>query len=147
MSGYNMDTLSQVRWGDPDGLNDFLFENGIQHQSFAERLQDVGFQVPRYPLIDADVEDLDDWLAIHQIEHQAFATILDLDNPFNLLDADWNQEDDFYDWIQQHLLIHEQIARTLGVGWWRSVSRRYCWHCRRNWVYNLRNRNRNSAWR
>ena len=115
MSGLNMDTLSQVRWGDSDGLNDFLFENGIQHQSFAERLQDVGFQVPRYPLIDADVEDLDDWLAIHQIEHQAFATILDLDNPFNLLDADWNQEDDFYDWIQQHLLIHEQIARTLGA--------------------------------
>ena len=115
MSGYNMDTLSQVRFGDPDGLNEFLFENGIQHQSFAERLQDLGFQVPRYPLIDADVEDLDDWLAIHQIEHQSFATILDLDNPFNLLDSDWNQEDDFYDWIQQHLLIHEQIARTLGV--------------------------------
>jgi hypothetical protein len=39
---------------------------------------------------------------------------LDLDNPFNLLDTDWNQEDDFYDWIQQHLLIHEQIARALG---------------------------------
>jgi hypothetical protein len=66
-------------------------------------------------LIDADVEDLDDWLAIHQIEHQSFATILDLDNPFNLLDSDWNQEDDFYDWIQQHLLIHEQIARRLGA--------------------------------
>ena len=49
MSGYNMDTLSQVRWGDPDGLNDFLFENGIQHQSFAERLQDVGFQVEKLP--------------------------------------------------------------------------------------------------
>jgi hypothetical protein len=58
---------------------------------------------------------LDDWLAIHQIEHQAFATILDLDNPFNLLDTDWNQEDDFYDWINSHLLIHEQIARSLGV--------------------------------
>jgi hypothetical protein len=68
---YNMDALSQVRFGDPDGLNEFLFENGIQHQSFAERLQDSGFQVPRYPLIDADVEDLDDWLAIHQIEHQS----------------------------------------------------------------------------
>ena len=52
---YNMDALSQVRFGDPDGLNEFLFENGIQHQSFAERLQDLGFQVPRYPLIDADV--------------------------------------------------------------------------------------------
>ena len=62
-----------------------------------------------------DIEDLDDWLAIHQVEHQVFASILDLDNPFNLLDTDWNQEDDFYDWIQQHLLIHEQIARALST--------------------------------
>lgn len=115
MSGYNMDALAQVRFGDPEGLKEMLFENGVQHRSFAERLIDAGFIVPRFPLIDADIEDLDDWLAVHQIEHQAFATILDLDNPFNLLDTDWNQEDDFYDWIQQHLLIHEQIARALVV--------------------------------
>jgi len=111
----NFESLAQVRFGDPDSLKEFLFENGVQHQAFAGRLIDLGFIVPRYPLIDADVEDLDDWLQIHQIEHQAFATILDLDNPFNLLDTDWNQEDDFYDWINTHLLIHEQIARSLGV--------------------------------
>ena len=113
MSGYNMDALSQVRFGDPDGLKEFLFENGVQHQSFAERLQDLGYQIQRYPLIDADPEDLDDWLQIHQLEHQQFSTILNLNDPFNLLDLDFNQEDDFYDWVQKHLLIHEQIARTL----------------------------------
>ena len=111
----NFEALAQVRFGDPDSLKEFFFENGIQHQSFAERLIDLGFDVPRYPIMDADVEDLDDWLQIHQIEHQAYATILDLDDPFNLLDTDWNQEDDFYDWINTHLLIHEQIARSLGV--------------------------------
>lgn len=111
----NFEALAQVRFGDPDGLKEFFFENAVQHQSFAERLIDSGFDVPRYPIMDADIEDLDDWLQIHQIEHQAFATILDLDNPFNLLDTDWNQEDDFYDWINTHLLIHEQIAKTLGV--------------------------------
>lgn len=111
----NFEALAQVRFGDPDSLKEFFFENGIQHQSFAERLIDLGFEVPRYPIMDADVEDLDDWLQIHQIEHQAYATILDLDDPFNLLDTDWNQEDDFYDWINTHLLIHEQIARSLGV--------------------------------
>lgn len=110
-----MDALASPIFGEAESLRDFLFENGIQHQSFAERLTDLGFVVPRYPLIDADPQDLDDWLQIHQIEHQRFAEILELNNPFNLLDTDWNQEDDFYDWIQQHLLIHEQIARTLGV--------------------------------
>ena len=102
-------------FGEPDSLRDFLFENGIQHQVFWERLTDAGFYVPRYPIIDADPQDLDDWLLIHQQEHQRYATILNLNDPFNLLDLDFNQEDDFYDWVNSHLLIHEQIARTLGV--------------------------------
>jgi hypothetical protein len=32
-----------------------------------------------------------------------------------LLDADWNVEEDFYDWLGVHLTIHQQIASTLGV--------------------------------
>ena len=111
----NMDSLATPIFGEPDSLRDFLFENGIQHQVFAERLTDAGFSVPRYPLIDADFKDLDDWLQIHQLEHQRFATILNLNDPFNLLDLDFNQEDDFYDWVNSHLLIHEQIANRLGV--------------------------------
>ena len=113
MSGYNMDSLSSPIFGEAESLREFLFENGVQHQSFAERLQDLGYQIQRYPLIDADPEDLDDWLQVHQLEHQQFSTILNLNDPFNLLDLDFNQEDDFYDWVQKHLLIHEQIARTL----------------------------------
>jgi len=31
------------------------------------------------------------------------------------LDADWNVEDDFYDWLGVHLTIHQQIASSLGV--------------------------------
>lgn len=111
----NMDTLATPIFGEPDSLRDFLFENGIQHQVFWERVTDAGFYAPRYPLIDADPQDLDDWLQIHQLEHQRLATILNLNDPFNLLDLDFNQEDDFYDWVNNHLLIHEQIARTLGV--------------------------------
>jgi hypothetical protein len=111
----NMDTLATPIFGEPDSLLDFLFENGIQHQAFAERLIDAGAQIVRYPIMDADPQDLDDWLQIHQLEHQQFANILDLNNPFNLQDLDFNQEDDFYDWVNRHLLIHEQIARALGV--------------------------------
>jgi hypothetical protein len=51
----------------------------------------------------------------HQVEHQAFAALLELNNPFNLLDTDWNVEDDFYDWIASHLYIHQQIAASLGL--------------------------------
>jgi hypothetical protein len=38
-----------------------------------------------------------------------------LNNPFNMLDVDFNNESDFYDWIATHLYIHEQIVAALGI--------------------------------
>jgi len=54
-------------------------------------------------------------LFVHNQEHQRLASILGLDNPFQLLDSDWNVEEDFYDWLGVHLTIHQQIATALGV--------------------------------
>lgn len=110
-----MDTLSIVKFGDVDSLGDFLFENGTQHKLFQETFMDKGIQVPVYPITDANTENLDDWLMAHQVEHQAFASLLSLNNPFNLLDTNWNVEEDFYDWIASHLYIHEQIVASLGL--------------------------------
>ena len=111
----NMDTLSIVKFGDVDSLQEFLFENGLQHKLFQETFMDAGISVPIYPLIDADVNNLDDWLLSHDVEHEAFASLLGLNNPFNMLDTNWNVEDDFYDWIASHLYIHEQITVALGL--------------------------------
>lgn len=69
----------------------------------------------KYPLSDADPSNLDDWILLHNQEHERMASILNLDNPFQLLDADWNVENDFYDWIGVHLTIHQQIAEALNV--------------------------------
>jgi hypothetical protein len=52
---------------------------------------------------------------VHNQEHQRLASVLGLDNPFQLLDSDWNVEEDFYDWIGVHQTIHQQIATALGV--------------------------------
>ena len=111
----NFEVLSYVKFGDKDGLGEFLFENGVQHQLFYEQLADAGILIQKYPITDADTKNLDDWLFVHNQEHQAIATLLNLDNPFQLLDADWNVEDDFYDWIGVHQTIHQQIAAALGV--------------------------------
>jgi hypothetical protein len=110
-----MDTLSIVKFGDKDSLGEFLFENGLQHKLFYETFMDSGIVVPAYPIIDADTNNLDDWLQSHQVEHQAFAGYLGLNNPFNLLDVDFNKEEDFYDWVANHLYIHQQIAAELGL--------------------------------
>lgn len=111
----DFDTLSIVKFGDKDSLGLFLFENGLQHKLFQETFMDQGIAVPVYPITDANIDNLDDWLEAHQVEHQAFAALLDLNNPFNLLDTDWNKEEDFYDWIASHLYIHEQIAAALNL--------------------------------
>jgi len=111
----NMETLSIVKFGDVDSLGEFLFENGTQHKLFQQTLQRQGVNVPIFPITDADTNNLDDWLLAHQVEHQAFAKILNLNNPFNMLDVDFNNESDFYDWIASHLYIHQQIAAKLNV--------------------------------
>jgi hypothetical protein len=92
-----------------------LFENGVQHLLFWETLTDQGRSYPKFPITDANVNNLDDWLLAHQVEHQAFSTLLGLNNPFNMLDVDFNNEEDFYDWIASHLYIHQQIAAGLGL--------------------------------
>ena len=111
----NFDTLSIVKFGDVDSLGEFLFENGIQHKLFQETFMDQGISVPIYPIIDANTDNLDDWLLDHQVEHQAFSGLLGLNTPFNMLDVDFNNESDFYDWIASHLYIHEQIAAALNL--------------------------------
>ena len=111
----DMTALSMVEFGNNESLGEFLFENGLQHRLFQQILMDDGVPVPIYPIIDAETSNLDDWLQAHQVEHQAFAGLLDLNNPFNLLDVDFNNESDFYDWLASHQYIHEQIAAALGI--------------------------------
>ena len=111
----DMESLSAVKFGDKESLGAFLFENGLQHTLFRNTFFQVNVEVPGFPLMDADTANLDDWLLAHQVEHQAFAGILGLNNPFNMLDVDFNNESDFYDWLASHLYIHEQIAASLGL--------------------------------
>jgi hypothetical protein len=111
----NFDTLSIVKFGDVESLNDFLFENGVQHQTFWNKLAQSGVVFTKFPITDADTANLDDWLLAHQVEHQALSGYLGLANPFNMLDVDFNKEEQFYDWVGTHYTIHQQIAASLGL--------------------------------
>ena len=111
----NFEALNAVKFGDRDSLGEFLFENGLEHRLFQQTFMDAGISVPIFPIMDADIDNLDDWLLAHQVEHQSYASLLGLENPFNLLDTDWNVENDFYDWLNQHYNIHVSIANTLGL--------------------------------
>jgi len=71
-----MESLSYVKFGDKDGLGEFSFENGVQHLLFYEILADKGIAIQKYPLTDIDPSNIDDWLLIHNQEHEALATVL-----------------------------------------------------------------------
>ena len=111
----NFDALSFVKYGDQESLNVFLFENELQHRLFRQTLQREGIPMPVYPLGEVDTSNFDDWLLSNQVEHQRFAALLGLNNPFNMLDVDFGKESDFYDWLASHLYIHEQIAAKLHL--------------------------------
>jgi hypothetical protein len=111
----DLERLSIVEFGDPESLKDFAFENAEQHRLFRQQLGERGIQCPSYPLTDIDTDNFDDWLLMHQVEHQFFASVLDLSNPFNMLDADFRKEDEFYEWVAQHYSIHTQIIDALGL--------------------------------
>jgi hypothetical protein len=32
-----------------------------------------------------------------------------------MLDTDWNVEEDFYDWLNEHYNVHTRIANALGL--------------------------------
>lgn len=110
-----MNDLSSVQWNDEEGLQIFLMENALQHQLFRSTLGTKGFPTPSFNLFDLQIENIDDWMLPHQNEHEAYAEILGLDNPINLLDMNWNDETQFYDWMADHYYIHTAIAASLGL--------------------------------
>lgn len=112
----NIDDLSTVEYGDEEGFNRFLFENAQQHLLYRNVLAErFGIVVPAYPLDNIDPTDVDAWLLDHTEEHTAINAVLGLDNPINLLDTDWRKEGDFYDWLNNHYLLHEQINSRLEL--------------------------------
>ena len=111
----NMQDLNSVEWGDTEALQTFLLENSLQHQLFRTTFAQQGLKTPSYNLFDLQIENTDDWMLPHQDEHQSFSAYLGLQNPINLLDLNWNNEEQFYDWITDHYNIHYSIAATLGL--------------------------------
>ena len=88
----NFANLSSVVFGDKEAMKDFLFENSLQHTLFRDTITAAGGNPPGYPITDVDFDNFDDWLLYHQNEHQYFAAVLDLNNPFNMLDADFRKD-------------------------------------------------------
>jgi hypothetical protein len=111
----DFDTLSFVEHGNDESLHAFLFENAMQHNAFHGALVSIGVDLPAYPIMDANTRNLDDWSLCHYAIHQAEADALQLSNPINMLDVDFAKKGSFEDWLETHLLAHQETAGALGL--------------------------------
>ena len=111
----NQEQLIDVEFGDIGAFQEFAFENAMEHRLFAQIFAENGIVVPQFPLFDILPSNVDDWLLAHQVEHEAFASILGLENPINLLDTDFNVQEQFDDFLSSHYYAHQQISDALGI--------------------------------
>lgn len=111
----NMNDLNSVEWGDNEGLQVFLLENALQHDRFKKAFIAKGITPPSFNLFDIDIDNIDDWMLPHQNEHQFFSSALGLSNPIGLLDMNWNNEEQFYDFMNDHYYVHVAVATALGI--------------------------------
>lgn len=140
----NMNDLNSVEWGDAEGLQVFLLENALQHDFFKRSFLERGLKPPSFNLFDIDIDNIDDWSLPHQNEHQFFSSVLGLGNPISLLDSNWNNEEQFYNFLSDHYFVHLSIASALaslppnksltGASGWTNASGGYV-----PWINNVGN--------
>ena len=60
----------------------------------------------------------DDWMGRHGIAHLGFERYYAPNSTapaVTLLQSEWRNENDFYDWHQRHNLIHQILRQQLGI--------------------------------
>jgi hypothetical protein len=82
------------------------------HNTIFEEALKAGYMVSQYPL---DYEK-DAWKENHQTVHASLYNQLGLDDGVpDLMDVDFNNQEEFDDWMLYHAQIHQQINEALGL--------------------------------
>ncbi len=107
--------MLDVPFRDKDSLKAWLLDHYVEHERFAyETVVTQGLSSPVMLPIQSQ-PDLAGWLMDHQAMHTSLDQILGIGSNPDLVDVDWNNESEFYDWQQLHDDIHELIKATLGI--------------------------------
>ena len=69
----------------------------------------------QFQLSPVDPNDLGMWLYLHQTMHAQINAVLGTQG-FNLLSLDWQDDDQFQEWINENAAEHQTICTALGIG-------------------------------
>lgn len=108
----NLSPFIDVRFGDKEAFDQFIFMHLITHNNIAEYLADQSLKIDNYPMDNLDQQK--DWLLTHQLVHNAIDARLGLTAPADLELYDLREKDSFYDWATQHGQDHSRIFLAIG---------------------------------
>jgi len=122
LAGYAL-TLQWIPFGNREALFIWMFEHAMIHHRYAANLfLRYGVQPPLFDLVDQlAAQDwasamsertgmtpaLHEWLLAHTRLHQAESVPLNLATPPDLTTVDFRDEQQFYDWMDDHQALHD----------------------------------------
>jgi len=113
-----MPSLSQyanIQLEDQDGLQAWLLAHRFRHQTYAYAASHAGVSTPPY---DFQTYPDDDWFARHASAHLALISFMAPDSSIDLTilsNFTWDNDQDFYTWMQMHTLIHMRLDEGFGI--------------------------------
>ena len=101
-------------WGDQRALDQFLAAHDLKHQALAQAAGRLGVTLPAF-LLTATIDG--SWLQEHWQQHVTLAQQItqDMDETtYNLLTDPMTDQEAFYDWHDNHNLIHQRLDQAFG---------------------------------
>jgi hypothetical protein len=126
-----LDFASQMNFGDRRGLQEWFLAHAQQHQLYAGNLVSrYGAQPPLFDLADPAMTEewatamqqkqdgvmtprMVAWLLAHQALHAAEFVTIGAGQPVDLSQVDFRDEGQFYDWMSNHIALHDAEDQVL----------------------------------
>lgn len=110
----NLISFTDFDTTNPAAVKEFVDLNAMAHETIYNTLTGtLGITIEHYPLFSGD--DDQNWAFVHDKEHKAISDALNLGLPPDLSTVNWKDVEESSDWLQDHYLMHQQIAQILGI--------------------------------
>lgn len=110
--------FGDLDYGDRASLLDWMAAHDLSHRQIKQALSQVGATIQSV-ILGGDVIN-NDWFGMHGLSHVAIARSVPgvTSESASLLatnEGDWSSQNKFYNWHQNHDLLHDRINAVLGT--------------------------------
>jgi hypothetical protein len=109
----DMSIYTDMPFDDKEAKKSFLLDNSLSHALIGKTLEQLGKSINAYPLNEMGNEK--DWLNNHNDLHHQELILVGINQDIDLADVDMKDKQQWYDWMQQHALIHNYVNSALGI--------------------------------